>query len=73
MSYGKWKALHPHTEVEEPKKEPQRRCKICGQEIPNHRRRGILYCSEECSYQAKLAVQRRHDHKKKRMMADGKV
>ena len=77
MSYGKWKALHPHTEVEEPdvlNEEPKRLCKICGQEIPEYRHKLALYCSEECKYKRYLESQRDHCRKyRERMMADGKV
>ena len=76
MSYGKWKALHPHTEVpehEEPQKMPRKVCQLCGREIPwNYG--GSKYCGVECAYQGKLASARRHDQKRKeRMMADGKA
>jgi hypothetical protein len=75
MSYGKWKALHPHTGVEETAvvQGPKRLCKICGQEIPEGYT-GKLYCGIECSYEGKKASARRCFAKKKeRMMADGKV
>jgi predicted nucleic acid-binding Zn ribbon protein len=76
MSYGKWKALHPHTGVEEPAvvQGPKRLCKICGQEIPEYRSKMALYCSEECKYKKYQESQRNHCRRyRERMMADGKV
>ena len=74
MSYGRWKAQHPHTEAPEPeppKKGPQKLCKICGREIPNSYP-GRLYCGMTCSYEGKLASARKcYSKKKGRMMADG--
>ena len=74
MSYGRWKALHPHTGEDKviPKAEPKRLCKWCGGEIPAYKNKLTLYCSEECKYQRFLEHQRKHNQKyRERMMADG--
>jgi len=75
MSYGKWKALHPHTEVQVQKEEPKRRCIICGEEICVRQtgRSGRLYCSGACEAEAHRRRMRERYHKKKEMMADGKI
>ena len=77
MSYGKWKALHPHTGEEEPevlKEGPKRLRKCCGKEIPDDRNKQALYCSEGCKYQKQLEGQRNYRRRyRERMMADGKV
>ena len=76
MSYGKWKALHPHTEIEVPvrkKSGTRRRCKVCGEEIPLHSK-GHLYCGDICAYEAQKARMREfYQRKKERMMANGQV
>lgn len=46
MSYGKWKALHPHTEHEEQDEGNVRRCVVCGKRLHGHQR---FYCSHDCS------------------------
>lgn len=54
MSYGKWKALHPHTEYGDGNK--VKLCKICGGIISRSKGRGghnVLYCSYECADDAK--------------------
>lgn len=74
MSYGKWKALHPVVEVEMPKAEVKRPCKICGGEIPPDAHKHTLYCGAQCSYEAdKLRHREHYRRKKERMMADGKI
>lgn len=66
MTYGKWKALHPESEIiEEDPVEPEelRPCQYCGQPIPHvmaqkgraDRYEQTLYCSERC----KVAAHRR--------------
>lgn len=45
MSYGKWKALHPHTEHEEKDDGTGRRCIVCGKKLYGHQR---LYCGHNC-------------------------
>lgn len=56
MSYGKWKAEHPHTKgdeivIEPPK--PTKPCKVCGKAMPlrGHAR---SYCSDECAFEGKM-------------------
>jgi hypothetical protein len=59
MSYGKWKALHPHTpQVEEVPEEPTgegyKACMICGKMFSTV---GVgkatkRYCSQDCYYEA---------------------
>ena len=84
MTYGKWKALHPHTEedievpdeIEEPVKEVKL-CKICGEPIINFRVRGSggrkkLYCSRECAYEAIKERERARYHKREDK-ANGKI
>lgn len=71
MSYGKWKALHPHTEVDEVPDADTRLCKVCGKPIRNMsggKRR--LYCSNECAYEA-LQERMRARYYKKEVIADG--
>lgn len=49
MSYGRWKAEHPHTNLEcvEVKTEkPEKICLVCGVELAAGRRK---YCSRKCS------------------------
>lgn len=46
MSYGKWKALHPHTEHEEKDDGTVRRCIVCGKKLYGHQR---FYCGHNCS------------------------
>lgn len=79
MSYGKWKALHPHTEVKEEQDDDNvLRCKICGDVIPKRSgtsgRQRKTYCSMQCSYEGHKARERLYSQmKKERMMADGKI
>lgn len=51
MSYGQWKALHPHTEGESYKiaKKKQIPCAFCGKlfDVAQNRK----YCSMECYYE----------------------
>ena len=54
MSYGKWKALHPHTEVEIPEEPITKPCRNCGKQIPRSYK-GKLYCGVDCAHQARLA------------------
>lgn len=49
MSYGKWKALHPHTEHEEKDDGTVRRCIVCGKKLYGRQR---FYCGHNC-YQKK--------------------
>ena len=76
MSYGKWKALHPHTAEEEIEVPDQRKlvdkfCEICGAQLDKATKR---YCSPEHSYEAKKARCREYiQRKRERMMADGKI
>ena len=76
MTYGKWKALHPHTSEAVATKTPTkcaRLCSVCGMEIPSSYH-GKLYCGEECAYEAKLARTREYNlRRKERMMANGNV
>jgi hypothetical protein len=68
MTYGKWKALHPESEIieEEPVElEELRPCQYCGQPIPHERLpkgridryEKTLYCSNKC----KQAAHRRRE------------
>ena len=74
MTYGKWKALHPHTDLaNEVPDADVRLCKMCGKPIRNKtggKRR--LYCSNECSYEA-VAERTRARYHKKEVIADGKI
>ena len=68
MSYGQWKALHPHTEDGEGKK--VKLCKICGNIIPPKYRRGsggnnVVFCSYECSLEGKRLRDRKYTEKKR--------
>ncbi len=71
MSYGKWKAMHPHTVEQMPEKEEDiRRCPICGREIPEskHFQR---YCSKECAYEAVKIKNREFARKKREKQNEG--
>ena len=74
MSYGKWKALHPHTDEKvEVLDADVKLCKICGKPICNKiggKRR--LYCSIECSYEA-VKERERARYYKKEVTADGQI
>lgn len=67
MSYGKWKAMHPHT-GDSPITSVQgyavRKCAVCGKEMPDegHFRK---YCTPECSYQAVKKKNREYARRKK--------
>lgn len=47
MSYGKWKASHPHTEHEGQNDETGRRCIVCGKKLHGHQMR---FCGPVCRY-----------------------
>jgi hypothetical protein len=71
MSYGKWKALHPHTPEEEPKpvkKSPEVRelvCGYCGGEfITTKLQANKKYCSDECRNRANKRRNREAYHNK---------
>ena len=56
MSYGNYKALHPHTPEEDkpaPPKEnkPPRICRNCGKEIPADAQKKKIYCDANCQYE----------------------
>ncbi len=72
MSYGKWKALHPHTDVPMVD-EGLPRCKICGKVII--KRFGKLYCSDICAYEAQKIRAREYNRRKKErsLMENGQV
>ena len=84
MTYGKWKALHPHTEVNEENEENEvldkdaKLCAICGKPI---RRRdggsGSLrrkYCSPDCAYEGTVVKNREFARRKReRLKANGKI
>ena len=73
MSYGKWKALHPHTEVVEPENPTagkQKRCCICGRPISGKQK---LYCGEDCAYEAQKIRSREYHHRKKERMKNGEI
>ena len=77
MTYGKWKALHPHTEVKnEVPVKGAKPCKVCGKVIPKRAstsgRQRKLYCSSECAYEA-YREQMRARYTKKEDKADGKI
>lgn len=73
MSYGQYKALHPHTEFEAPARKPRRvvpmiECDVCG--VIFRSRHGKKCCSEECSYEkiARRAAEKyRRDVERKKM------
>ena len=79
MSYGNWKALHPHIEVDEELYDDDTpRCKVCGDVIQKRSstsgRQRRLYCSSQCSYEAVVIRNREFARRKReRMMADGKA
>ena len=55
MSYGKWKALHPHTEYVAPKIKrnvKQIPCAFCGKLFDAGR--GKKYCDYDCYYQKSI-------------------
>lgn len=74
MSYGKWKALHPHTEVVEVLNADETLCKICGCVIQKRSstsgRQRRSYCSDLCSYEA-VKIRERARYRKKEVIADG--
>ena len=53
MTYGKWKALHPHTEVVVALDADAKLCKICGKpfglRVKGAGGRNQIYCSPECA------------------------
>lgn len=56
MSYGMWKALHPHTKREaEQTAEDERLCQRCGKPIPKGSRKERKYCSDKCKQAADKA------------------
>ena len=70
MSYGKWKALNPHTEIaveEEPVQMTERLCCLCGKPIPRSYK-GKLYCGEECADEANRARTREYMQRKRERM-----
>lgn len=78
MTYGKWKVLHPYTDLEEAFSKDAKLCEICGKPIPTTRvgsgatRR--KYCSPGCSYEATVIRNREfYQKKKERMMASGEI
>ena len=74
MSYGKWKALHPHTDIEAPQVDDSLpRCKICGGVIK--RKFAKLYCSDACEYEAQKIRSREYFRRKKErsLMENGQV
>ena len=76
MTYGKWKALHPHTEVDVVPDKDARLCVVCGCVIPKRTgtsgRQRKLYCSPECAYKA-VQERMRARYYKKEVIADGKI
>ena len=77
MSYGKWKALHPHAEEKiEVLDADVKLCKICGKVIPKRAstsgRPRTLYCSSECAYEA-VVIRMRARYHKKEVIEDGKI
>lgn len=83
MTYGKWKALHPHTEEKvavsdeiEAQEKEVKLCKMCGKPF-NIRVKGSggqnrLYCSRECAYEAIKERERARYHKREDK-ANGKI
>lgn len=65
MSYGQWKALHPHTSgtAHKRKKKEQIICAFCGK--PFDVGHGRKYCSFDC-YSQKNAIAARERYKAKR-------
>ena len=78
MTYGKWKALHPHTEVIEVLDKDAKLCEICGRPIlkrnggsGGQRRK---YCSIECSIEGGVIRNREFKRRQReRMIANGKI
>jgi predicted nucleic acid-binding Zn ribbon protein len=68
MSYGKWKATHPHTggeEESEPEElivDPSKRALVCMRSgktfLATPKQSNMKYCGDDCRYQAQLARQR---------------
>ena len=49
MSYGQWKALHPHTKREaEQAQEKTKPCHWCGNPLPESSQPSRKYCCEKC-------------------------
>ena len=73
MTYGQWKALHPHTDAVEVPDKDVRLCKVCGKPIINMvggKRR--LYCSPECANEA-VVERMRARYYKKGDVSNGKI
>ena len=78
MSYGKWKAMHPHTGSDYLPDEDVKLCVICGKPLPTTRvgsgGKRKKYCSPGCSYEANVIKNREfYQKRKERLMADGKI
>ena len=76
MTYGKWKSLQPHIEVEKPAQEdlvPKRVCRHCGKEFTVEKGRRY-YCDYDCYYEAgKVRIMANYRKKRERMKANGNV
>lgn len=69
MSYGRWKALHPHTKdlVIEPKiPQEWRICKHCGKEFKPRNSRKQVYCEAGCQVAAQQERYRLKDRERSR-------
>lgn len=65
VSYGVWKASHPHTEYDEEASDTRRRCKICGKPLNSLKR---MYCSQACGNKADYMRR-----KEEKVMKNGKA
>ena len=77
MSYGQWKALHPHTKREaEQAQEKTKPCHWCGNPLPESSQPSRKYCCEKCKeaadrarvrdrYRAKVGIKEGENNSKK--------
>lgn len=72
MSYGQYKALHPHTKHElKPIAERDRPCRWCGNQVPSYLHLNVKYCSHECA-QAAINARSRKKYREKAGLTDDK-
>lgn len=65
MSYGQYKALHPHTRHDpKPITQRNRPCRWCGSQIPSKLHLNVKYCSPECT-QAAINARSRNKYREK--------
>lgn len=75
MSYGQWKALHPHTKREaEQAQETTKPCHWCGNPLPESSQPSRKYCCEKCKEAAdRKRMRDRYREKMGLQEADHKV